>query len=58
MQYPSGIIHLTLTLTEVYNDFVLEEVLLNPPEVCVNSLLNLPPAKNSTNYVSLPFHVL
>ena len=43
------------TLTKVYNDFVLEEVLLNPPEVCVNSLLNLPPDHDFYQLCELAF---
>ena len=43
------------TLTEAYHDFVLEEVLLNSPDVCVNSLFNLPPSHDFYQLCKLAF---
>ena len=43
------------TLTEAYNDFVLEEVLLNSPGVCVNSLFTLPTSHDFYQLCELAF---
>ena len=43
------------TLTEAYNDFVFEKVLLNSPDIDVDSLLHLPPTHDFYQLCELAF---
>ena len=43
------------TLTEAYNDFVFEKVLLNSPDIDVDSLLHLPPAHDFYQLCEIAF---
>ena len=43
------------TLTEAYNDFVFEKVLLNSPDIDVDSLLHLPPTHDLYQLCELAF---